>query len=58
MSSKGIMRKFCRVGPGGWKCACCAPPPGSRDRRILMRRAKKQAAREDFALQEKPNQAE
>jgi len=26
--SKGEYRKLNSYGPGGWKCTCCAPPPG------------------------------
>lgn len=28
MQSKGFYRKSQSFGPGGWKCSCCAPPPG------------------------------
>lgn len=28
MKSKGLYRKLDSWGPGGWKCPCCAPPPG------------------------------
>jgi hypothetical protein len=25
---QGHYRRFVRIGPGGWKCPCCAPAPG------------------------------
>lgn len=35
-------RRFalCKVGPGGWNCACCAPPRGKR--KEIFRRAKRE----------------
>lgn len=29
------------IGPGGRKCACCFPAPGSKERKAAYRRAKK-----------------
>ena len=39
------MNKYLRVGPGGVKCACCFPAPGSKDRRWRVRIAKKKETR-------------
>jgi hypothetical protein len=40
MQNKGFYRKINSHGPGGWKCACCAPPPGKgkkKDKRIARK---------------------
>jgi len=31
-TTRSIEKKICSqgIGPGGWKCPCCAPPPGKR----------------------------
>jgi hypothetical protein len=34
---KGTYRRYARLGPGGWKCGCCAPPPGPPRRNELRR---------------------
>ena len=36
--------KFLCVGPGGRKCPCCFPAPGSKARKALMRGAKRREA--------------
>ena len=41
-------KKMMAVGPGGKKCVCCFPAPGSKARKALYKIAKKRAAREDF----------
>lgn len=28
------------IGPGGWKCACCAPPPGKQRVKVVRMRKK------------------
>lgn len=33
--------KFMCVGPGGRRCVCCFPAPGSRARKLEYRRAKR-----------------
>ena len=33
--------KFLCVGPGGRRCNCCFPAPGSRARKLEYRRAKR-----------------
>jgi len=38
--------RFLCVGPGGTRCACCFPAPGSRARRAEFRRAKNRNRRE------------
>lgn len=41
MSNDSFKRKSqCEVGPGGMKCPCCAPKPGSRAHKALTRRAR------------------
>tara|TARA_Y100000310_G_scaffold345479_2_gene465464 strand:- start:287 stop:460 length:174 start_codon:yes stop_codon:yes gene_type:complete len=41
MSKDSFKRKSqCEVGPGGMKCPCCAPKPGSRALKALTRRAR------------------
>lgn len=52
MSSKNITKKFFRCGPGGWQCACCFPPRGTKERKKEVRLAKKRAAKEDFRLEQ------
>ena len=42
MKSKGLYRKLNSPGPGGWKCSCCAPPPGE------PKRKSKRIARKTF----------
>lgn len=37
--------KYLCVGPGGRKCRCCFPAPGSKDRRSQFRSAKRKAER-------------
>jgi|ERR1700748_2640218 len=36
-------KKHLHIGPGGRKCTCCFPSPGSRDRRAAYRTAKRRA---------------
>lgn len=57
MSNNKIFRKIvCKgIGPGGWKCACCAPAPGSKARKALFRNAKrrfKDLARKEIFLKD------
>ncbi len=35
------MNKYLCVGPGGFKCNCCFPAPGSKERKLVYRSAKK-----------------
>lgn len=47
--NRSNFKKHAMIGPGGWKCACCAPAPGKekkRYKRLLKRRDKNQAMRE------------
>lgn len=37
-----------RIGPGGRKCVCCFPAPGSKDRKLAYRAAKRKDKREAF----------
>lgn len=40
-------RNLC-IGPGGRKCNCCFPAPGSKARKIEYRKAKRLDKREAF----------
>lgn len=51
MPAKNMDCKFRLLGPGGLKCACCAPPPGL-VRKKVFRAARRVAAKVDFSLQE------
>jgi hypothetical protein len=42
MQEKGFYRKFYQPGPGGWKCSCCAPPPGQAKKRVLKTAKKRE----------------
>jgi disulfide oxidoreductase YuzD len=46
------MNKYLHVGPGGVKCACCFPAPGSKERRKRVRAAKKREARAHWAREQ------
>jgi hypothetical protein len=37
--------RYLKIGPGGRKCNCCFPAPGSKDRRAQFRSAKRKAER-------------
>lgn len=37
------------IGPGGVHCACCCPAPGSKDRKIKVRSARRKAKRSALA---------
>lgn len=43
--------KHLHIGPGGIKCACCMPPPGSPARKAAFRRAKRRESREAIATE-------
>lgn len=38
-------KRYLCVGPGGYRCACCFPAPGSKERKLEYRRAKKKEKR-------------
>jgi len=38
-------KKLLCVGPGGKRCVCCFPAPGSKARRIMFRAAKRKDTR-------------
>lgn len=44
--------KYICVGPGGVKCHCCFPPPGSAARRALHRRAKRKEKLEALRVEQ------
>jgi len=43
--------KYLCVGPGGRKCNCCFPAPGSKARRLEYRKAKRNAKREAMKIE-------
>ena len=45
------MNKHLTIGPGGRDCVCCFPSPGSRERRLEYRRAKRKEKREAIKLE-------
>jgi len=49
------IKKHLCIGPGGIDCHCCFPAPGSRERKLEFRRAKRREKREAMreAQQEK-----
>lgn len=44
------IQKYLYVGPGGFKCFCCAPAPGKR--RQMFRTARRKEKREAFKIEE------
>lgn len=46
------MNKHLDVGIGGVSCVCCFPAPGSKERRLLFRSAKRKEKREAMRLEE------
>lgn len=49
------INKHLSIGPGGMKCVCCFPAPGSKERKAEFRRAKRREVREAIKLEEKAN---
>ena len=43
MTNYDVAKKLILTGPGGMKCPCCAPPPGSSARRKMLRIARRKA---------------
>jgi hypothetical protein len=43
-------KKFLNCGPGGPKCACCFPSPGSKARKSEYRKAKKKEKKQELKL--------
>lgn len=52
MAANNLANKYCAPGPGGWKCSCCAPPPGSRMRHLLRKKGRRLAEKDAVRLQE------
>lgn len=50
-----MTNKHLTVGPGGVKCPCCFPSPGSKERKAEFRRAKRKEKRAALKV-EKENQ--
>lgn len=40
--------RYLTVGPGGMRCACCFPAPGTKARKAEFRKAKRREARQAF----------
>jgi hypothetical protein len=51
MKAKGYYRRITAqgIGPGGWRCPCCAPAPG-KAKKLWMRLGKKKENRMFSAL--------
>lgn len=49
--------RYLTMGPGGRRCICCFPAPGSKERKLEYRRAKKKDKREAFKLEMMNNQS-
>lgn len=45
------MNKHLKVGPGGMRCVCCFPAPGSKGRKLKFRRAKRKEKREALRIE-------
>jgi len=39
------LNKHLTVGPGGVNCTCCFPAPGSKHRKLVIRKAKRAEAK-------------
>jgi hypothetical protein len=48
----GRIDKYACVGPGGVHCPCCFPAPGSNERKLEFRRAKRREMKEAFRVEE------
>ena len=44
--------KHLKVGPGGVRCNCCFPAPGSKARRLEYRKAKRLDKREALKIEQ------
>lgn len=47
-----MANKHLKIGPGGKRCICCFPAPGSKERYLEFRRAKRKEAKEAFKCEE------
>lgn len=47
-----MTNKHLCIGPGGRGCACCFPSPGSKERKLEYRKAKRKEKREALKDQE------
>lgn len=45
------MNKHLKAGPGGVRCVCCFPAPGSKDRKLEFRKAKRKEKREALRIE-------
>lgn len=46
------IKRYLKCGPGGRRCVCCFPAPGSRERKFEYRRAKRKARQQALRDQE------
>lgn len=46
------MNKHLVIGPGGPRCSCCFPAPGSKDRALKFRAAKRKEAKAAWKCEE------
>ena len=44
--------RYLCIGPGGRKCACCFPSPGSKERRFEYRKAKRLEKKEALKVED------
>jgi hypothetical protein len=54
MHAKSWFKKYARVGPGGWRCACCGPAPGKEKKQARRRwaRSMRRQIVKEFVLDE------
>lgn len=48
MKRRPLLPKTLSIGPGGFKCHCCFPAPGSKDRRKAFKSARRKEAKDHF----------
>ena len=53
-----LSKKMMCVGPGGMKCHCCFPAPGSKERKLVFRSAKRKEKKEAFKISSIDNEDE
>jgi hypothetical protein len=47
-----MANKHLKIGPGGRKCGCCFPAPGSKSRKCEYRKAKRKEKRESLRVED------
>jgi len=43
--------RFLCIGPGGRNCTCCFPAPGSKERKLAYKAAKRKEAKEALKIE-------